>query len=329
MRGHIQFDFAGVSMSKAPLSQHSIGWIGTGRMGLPMATRLLKAGCRLSVYNRTRAKAEPLVKLGATQVDSPAGLAGCDIVFTMVLASKDLLDVTTGKDGLLTDTARAPKILVDCSTVSEEASGEARDAAAKRGTRMIAAPVSGNGRVVQAGKLSLVCSGPRDAYDEVLPYLEAIGGGVTYVGEGDISRMVKICHNVFLGVLIQALSEVTVLAEKRGVPRHAFLDFINKSVIGSIFTRYKTPAFVNLDFTAAFPTTGLRKDLDLGLDAARALEVAMPYAAAARENLQTLVGHGHGAVDFAAMILLQAQAAGLDLKSENQTLGDGLDSGVV
>jgi len=290
-----------------------------------MAARLLKAGCRVSVFNRTRGKAEPLVKLGAAQVDKPADLAGCDIVFTMVLASNDLLEVTAGENGVLTHASKAPKILIDCSTVSEEASAEARAAAAKKGTRMIAAPVSGNGRVAQAGRLSLVCSGPRDAYDAALPFLELLGAGVTYVGEGEISRMVKICHNVFLGVLMQALSEVTVLAEKRGVSRHAFLDFINKSVLGSTFSRYKTPALVNLDFQASFPTVGLRKDLDLGLAAAHALGVAVPFAAQARENLQALASQGHGGVDFAALILLQARAAGLALESENVPLGDGLD----
>jgi 3-hydroxyisobutyrate dehydrogenase-like beta-hydroxyacid dehydrogenase len=312
-------------MSNDALSRWSVGWIGTGRMGLPMATRLIKAGCRLSVYNRTRAKAGPLVRLGATQVDAPSDLAGCDIVFTMVLASHDLLEVATGAQGLLTHAAKAPRILVDCSTVSEEASAEARAAAARRGTRMLAAPVSGNARVVQSGRLSLVCSGPRDAFEEVLPFLALLGAGATYAGEGEISRMVKICHNVFLAVLVQALSEVTVLAEKRGVPRHAFLDFINKSVLGSTFTRYKTPALVNLDFQPTFTTAGLRKDLDLGLTAAHQLDVPVPFAALARENLQALIGHGHGGVDFAALILLQAQAAALAIRSEQLDIGDGLD----
>ena len=313
-------------MAEASLTRHTIGWIGTGRMGFPMATRLLKAGCRVSVFNRTRAKAEPLTALGAEIVDSPAALAGREIVFTMVLGPDDLRAVTTGPNGLLARGKPTPQILVDCSTVSEEASAEVRGAAAKLGTAMLAAPVSGNGRVVQAGKLSLVVSGPRASYDEALPYLQALGSGVSYVGEGEVSRAIKICHNVFLGVLLQALSEVTVLAEKSGVPRHAFLDFINKSVLGSTFTRYKTPGLVKLDFAPAFTAAGLRKDLDLGLTAARALEVPLPFAAQARENLQSLIGQGYRDNDFAALILLQAKAAGLALAPEDVPVNDGLDT---
>jgi len=129
----------------ADLKRHKLGWIGIGRMGFPMAERLLKKGCDLAVYNRTRAKAEPLAAQGARIVDSPAALADRDIVFTMVSASDDLKQVTLGKDGVLAGAGKAPKILIDCSTVSEEASLEVREVAAKRGTQMLASPVSGNG----------------------------------------------------------------------------------------------------------------------------------------------------------------------------------------
>ena len=117
-----------------------------------------------------------------------------------------------------------------------------------RGIDYLAAPVSGNAKVIKAGRLSFVCSGPRETFDAASPYLKLIGPAASYVGEGELARIVKICHNVFLGVVTQSLAEVTVLAEKAGVPRHAFLDFMNQSVMGSTFTRYKTPAFVNLDF---------------------------------------------------------------------------------
>src|ERR1700688_2316083 len=224
-------------LSMAELGNHKIGWIGVGRMGYPMAERLAKAGCDVTVYNRTRAKAEPLVESGIRLVDRPADLADRDIVFTIISPSDDLKEVTLGKDGVLTLSGKAPKILIDCSTVSEEASGEVRAAAAKLGSAMLASPVSGNGKVVKAGRLSVVVSGPKPAYETALPYLERLGQGVSYVGEGELARMVKICHNVFLGIVIQAMVEVTVLAQKGGVPRHAFLDFINKSVLGSTFTR--------------------------------------------------------------------------------------------
>ncbi len=310
-----------------PLSSppaHTLGWVGTGRMGFPMAGRLAKAGGALAVYNRTRAKAEPLTEYGATIVGRPADLADRDVVFTMVSTSDDLLDVTLGQHGVLSRDGRAPKVLIDCSTVSEEASAKLRAAAAERGTQMLAAPVSGNGKVVKAGKLSLVVSGPKEAYDMALPWLEALGTGVSYVGEGDLARIIKICHNVFLGIVIQSLAELTVLAEKTGVPRHAFLDFINKSVMGSVFTRYKTPALVKLDFTPTFTPVLLRKDMDLGLAAARSQNVPMPVAVAAREAIQALIGNGYLNEDFARLITLQARNSGLDLKPENVAVEDGL-----
>jgi len=137
---------------------------------------------------------------------------------------------------------------------------------------------------------------------------------------------VKICHNVFLGIVAQSLAEITVLAEKAGVPRHAFLDFINKSVMGSTFTRYKTPAFVNLDFAPTFTPLLLRKDLDLGLAEARKREVPMPVAAATREVVQTLIGNGYVDCDFAALLELEAKSAQLRLKPENIAVSDGLET---
>ena len=133
--------------------------------------------------------------------------------------------------------------------------------------QFLAAPVSGNAKVIKAGKLTFVVSGPKAAYDAARPYLDMMGTGSSYVGEGELARIAKICHNVMLGVVIQNLCEITILAQKAGMPRHAFLDFLNKSVMGSMFTRYKTPALVNLDFHVTFTPKLLRKDLDLGLDA--------------------------------------------------------------
>ncbi len=305
--------------------RHRLGWIGAGRMGYPMAERLAKAGCDIAVYNRTRSKAEPLEAAGATIVDSPADLADRDIVFTMVATSDDLLEVISGPTGVLSGSGGPPKIFIDCTSVSEEASAQAREDVGKVGAAFLAAPVSGNGKVVKAGKLSIVASGPKETYDEAVGYLERLGRGVSYVGEGELARFCKICHNVFLGVVIQSLVEITVLAEKAGVPRHALLEFINKSVMGSMFTQYKSPALVNLDYTTTFTPPLLRKDMDLGLAAARKFEVPMPVASATREIIQALIGNGFTDTDFATLLELQARASGLELKSENVAVPTGLE----
>ena len=313
-------------MAEQGLAGRSVGWIGAGRMGYPMAARLAKAGCDIAVYNRTRAKAEPLSEYGAAIVDRPADLAGRDMVFTMVATSDDLIEVISGENGVLSGAGGPPKIFVDCTSVSEEASAQVRAAVGKVGAAFIAAPVSGNGKVVKAGKLSVVASGPKDTFDAVEPYLEALGRGVSYVGEGELARFCKICHNVFLGVTIQSLVEITVLAEKSGVPRHAFLDFMNKSVMGSMFTQYKSPSLVNLDYTTTFTPHLLRKDMDLGLSAARKFEVPMQVAATTREIIQSLIGNGFVDTDFSTLLELQAKASNLELKSENVEVATGLEA---
>jgi 3-hydroxyisobutyrate dehydrogenase len=243
-----------------------LGWIGMGRMGYPMAERLLKAGYDVSIWNRTRAKAEPLAALG-------------------------------GKD-------------------------------------FVAAPVSGNAKVIKAGKLSAVISGPEAVCKTVMPMIEVFApSGVSHVGDGELARVCKIAHNVMLGVVIENLIEITLLANKMGVPRHAFLAFMNNSVMGSMFTRYKSPALVNLDWTTTFTPELLRKDLDLGLELGREHDVPMPVTAATREVLQAHFGAAtlksnpdeYLQKDFAALMETMGLMAGMALKSENKNVPTGLE----
>jgi 3-hydroxyisobutyrate dehydrogenase-like beta-hydroxyacid dehydrogenase len=304
-------------------TQPTVGWIGTGRMGAAMATRLARAGVDLHVWNRTRSKAEPLAEHGATVVDAIADLAGREIVFTMVSSDADLEHVLVGEGGLLTH-GSVPAIVVDTSTVSTEASARMREACAAVGTEFLASPVSGNGKVVGSGKLTLVCSGKEDVFDRVHPLLDHIGQHATYVGEGELARLVKICHNLMLGVVTQNLAEITVLAEKGGVPRAAFLEFLNNSVMGSIFTRYKTPAFVHLDYTPTFTPLLLRKDFELGLAAGHDLDVPMPTVAATAALVQATVSSGRTSEDFAILLDQQAALSGIELKPEDTAVDDGL-----
>jgi 3-hydroxyisobutyrate dehydrogenase len=297
-----------------------LGWIGTGRMGYEMAARLAKGGCDIAVWNRTRAKAEPLAKYGAKVVSTLAELASRDIVFCMVSTWDDVQEVM-GK--LLAGQAR-PRMVIESSSISLDGSAELRRLLDARGIQYLAAPVSGNAKVIKAGKLTIVASGPKKAYDDARPFLDMLGTGSSYVGEGELSRIAKICHNVMLGVVIQNLCEITVLAEKAGMPRHAFLDFLNKSVMGSMFTRYKTPALVNLDFHVTFTPKLLRKDLDLGLDAGRHFGVPMPLTSITRDLLQQMIGQGMTEEDFSTLLLMQAKNSGLALKPENVQVSDGL-----
>jgi 3-hydroxyisobutyrate dehydrogenase len=315
------------------MAKSSIGWIGAGRMGYPMIERLLKAGHEVVVWNRTRAKAEPLAQKGARLVDKPADLAGCEVVFSIVSTGKDCEEVLFAKDGLLTG-AKKPKTIVDCSSISVEESAEIRKRLKDAGVNYIASPVSGNAKVIKAGKLSAVVSGPEADAKAVMPLIEVFAPrGVSYVGDGELARICKIAHNVMLGVVIENLIEITLLANKMGVPRHAFLAFMNNGVMGSMFTAYKSPALVNLDWTTTFTPELLRKDLDLGLDLGREWDVPMPVTAAAREVLQGHIGRALSKPnareildkDFAMMAETMAELSGMKLESENKNVGTGLE----
>ena len=300
-------------------TEQSLGWIGTGRMGYAMAERLAKGGCDLAVWNRTAEKAKPLEKYGAKVVNRLEELSTKDILFVMVSTYEDVKEVlgkalAKGK----------PKMVVECSSISLEGSAELRKMLADKAVEYLAAPVSGNAKVIKAGKLTFVVSGPQPAYEKAKPYLDMMGVGSSYVGEGELARIAKICHNVMLGVVIQNLCEITILAQKAGMPRHAFLDFLNKSVMGSMFTRYKTPALVNLDFHVTFTPKLLRKDLDLGLGAGREFEVPMPLASITRDLLQQMIGQGMTEEDFSTLLLMQARASGIELEPEKVAVSDGL-----
>jgi 3-hydroxyisobutyrate dehydrogenase len=317
------------------VSKDKIAWVGTGRMGYPMIERLLKAGYDVGVWNRTRAKAEPLAKHGATIRDNLLELKDADVVFSIVSTGKDLDQVYFGKNSISGHGGKIPKIFVDLSTISVEESAKIRDRLAQLGSEFVAAPVSGNAKVIKAGKLSAVISGKEAACKKVTPILETIAPqGVSYVGEGELARVCKIAHNVMLGVVIENLIEITLLANKMGVPRHAFLAFMNNSVMGSMFTRYKSPALVNLDWTTTFTPELLRKDLDLGLSLGRDWDVPMPVTAATREVLQSHFGAAtlkskpeeYLHKDFAALMETMALMSGMQLKSENKNVPTGLES---
>jgi 3-hydroxyisobutyrate dehydrogenase len=319
----------------ATKNTQKIGWIGMGRMGFPMAERLIKAGHDVSIWNRTKAKAEPLAKIGGKVVDHPYELKDVDVLFSIVATGHDVQEVLYGKNGVSSQGGKMPPVVVDCSTIAVEESAAIRDKLKQLGADFVASPVSGNAKVIKAGKLSAVVSGPEAACKAATPLIEVFAPrGVSYVGEGELARVCKIAHNVMLGVVIENLIEITLLTNKMGVPRHAFLAFLNNGVMGSMFTAYKSPALVNCDWTTTFTPELLRKDLDLGLELAREMDVPMPITAATREVLQ---GHFGAAMlqknpeeylqkDFAALAETMALAAGMKLESENKNVPTGLES---
>lgn len=291
-----------------------LGWLGTGRMGAAMAGRLIGAGNDVTVWNRTRSKTDGLAAAGAKVADTVVDLAQVDVVFVMVSTPKDLEEVVLGPAGLISGD-KVPEAIVDCSTVSPETSARVREAVLERGVQFLASPISGNPHVVAEGEAVLVASGARETFDLVEPYLSAIGRAAVYAGEGEQSRLVKICHNLYLGLIVQSLSEVTTLAEKSGVPREAFLDFLNNTVLATDWVRKRTPDMLSLDWTPTFTTELLRKDFDLGLAAARSTEVPMPLASSVLQLIQAAIGRGFRDEDFLSLFQVQAESSGMTLEA--------------
>jgi 3-hydroxyisobutyrate dehydrogenase-like beta-hydroxyacid dehydrogenase len=293
-----------------PATANGVGWLGTGRMGTAMAARLVGAGHQVMVWNRTRSKTGPLAAMGAEVAGRITDLAACPVVFVTVAGPADLADVVTGENGLLS-AGRLPEVIVDCSTVSAQVSAKVRAAAEAAGVAFLAAPVSGNPHVVAQGDACLVVSGPAGAFERVRPYLDQIARVAVHAGEDEQSRLVKLCHNLYLGMMVQALVEVTALAEKGGTDRAAFLEFFNGTVLGSEWTRRRAGDLISRDWTPTFTTELLRKDFDLGMGAARELEVPMPVGSVVYQLIQAAVNGGLRDADFLALYEQQARTAGL------------------
>ena len=296
-------------------SQLTLGWLGIGRMGAAMSRRLVDAGNDVTVWNRTRSKTEELVAAGAKRAETITDLAKADIVFIMVSTPKDLEQVVMGEGGLMR-APKLPKVIVDCSTVSTEISAQVRTAATAKGVGFLATPISGNPHVVAQGQSIFVASGPKETYDIARPYLDSIGKASVWTGEGEQARIVKICHNLYLGLLVQSLSEVTTLAEKSGVPRAAFLEFLNNTVLATDWVRKRTPDLLSLDWTPTFTTELLRKDFDLGLAVARREEVTMPLAASVLQLIQAAIGRGYRDKDFLSLFEVQAASSGMKVRPQ-------------
>lgn len=260
------------------------GWIGVGAMGLAMSRRLLDAGVPLTVWNRTRSKTEPLAAQGAHVADSISCL-GAEVVFLTVTGSSDVIEVVTGSGGLLSGGNR-PSVIVNCSTVSEEASAQARAAAEKCGVDFLAAPISGTPGMVSGGTAAIVASGSAPAFESSRSYLDLIAPTVVYAGPGDTAMLVKLCSNVLMGTFTRSLYELAALARQGGVQGSAFVDFINASPIGSPYSAYKSHQFAQ-GVTTLPPDLQklMERDFDMCLGVARDIGAPVPLSEAARKLL--------------------------------------------
>jgi 3-hydroxyisobutyrate dehydrogenase-like beta-hydroxyacid dehydrogenase len=277
-----------------------VGLVGLGNMGTAVGERLLEAGYPLVVYNRTKAKIEPLAAGGATVADTLGELAANVGVVITSLANDEALEAVAAE---VVTAARPGTVLIDMSTVSPAVSARVASLADAASVDYLRAPVSGNPSVVRAGNLSFIVSGPRETLERVEPILLAIGPTIRQVGDAEQARIVKLAINLMIGGLAQLMSEALVLGEAAGVSRAALLEVMGSSAAGAPFVKYKTEPLLRDDFSATFTTSLMEKDIDLVLDAADENGVELPMAQELKELVRAAVDAGYGDDDFMALFL--------------------------
>ncbi|HEY2121034.1 MAG TPA: NAD(P)-dependent oxidoreductase [Candidatus Acidoferrum sp.] len=288
-----------------------LGFVGLGVMGSEMVNRLLSKGHSVTGYNRTRSKAEWLIKKGMKWADSPrAVVAESDVVFSMVTNSAALAAIMNGSDGMLAAVIPG-KLFVDISTVSPAFSREIAGKIREKGGDMVDAPVSGSVITLQEGKLSVMVGGCKETFEKVKALLLDIGPKVTYVGENGLALVMKIGTNLSLAVQMLAFCEGVLLAEKSGIAREVAVDVLTHSVIASPMVQYRGPFVLKQPEEAWFNVNMMQKDMLLALELGRQLDVPMPTTAITNEFLTAARGMGLVEKDFAVVFDVLAQMSGV------------------
>jgi 3-hydroxyisobutyrate dehydrogenase-like beta-hydroxyacid dehydrogenase len=283
------------------MSLQNVGFIGLGRMGVPMALNLSRAGYPLTVYNRTKEKAAPLAEAGATVVDSPGEVAqAAEVIITMVSDSAALQAVVSGPEGLLKD-LQPNAVLIDMSTGDPKITREVAEAIRAQGAHMLDAPVSGSTSLAEQGTLSIMVGGDEAVHERVRDILLAMGSRTTHVGPNGAAAAMKLAVNIVIGVTMQVLAESIVLAEQAGIPRETAIEVLSNSAVASPFLKYKASQLLEPLGPAAFTTALMQKDFTLALALAREVGVPLPTTATANEVITMARGLGFGDHDFAAV----------------------------
>jgi 3-hydroxyisobutyrate dehydrogenase-like beta-hydroxyacid dehydrogenase len=289
-----------------------LGFVGLGVMGSSIVRRLLAAEHEVSVWNRTRDKAEPLLEAGARWAESPRQVAERGaIVFTMVTNTAAVQAVTEAEDGILAG-LEPGKVYVDMSTASPANTRALADKVASVGADMLDSPVSGTSLTVDQGKASLMVGGDAEVVERARPVLEAIGPRVIHVGPNGAAVTMKIAVNLSLAVQMLAFSEGVLLAEKSGIPREKAVEVMLASVIASPMVAYRGPLVLGHPEEVWFDCRMMQKDLNLALELGRQLEVPLPTTAVTNELLTAANGMGIGERDFAVLFDVLAAMSGVD-----------------
>jgi len=301
----------------------SIGFIGLGIMGQPMALNLIRNGFEVSAWNRTRSKADAVEKAGGRIASTPAeAVREADVVMMIVSDSAAVQEVVAGKGGIL-EALRPGMIVVDCSTISPEVSRRLTAQAASRGASWLDAPVTGSKHGAEKGDLTFMIGGDQEALERVMPVLKALGKKHIYCGAQSLGLSAKLVQNAIQSTMVEIFSEGFVMAVKAGVKPQTMMEIIQSSLARSALIDFKSPFVFKGDFTPYFPLKLMHKDLGLAMEAAYALNVPMPIAAAVKEVYGAVKAKGKGDLDYAAVITLFEELAGANVRAEAKTAERG------
>ena len=288
----------------------TIGFIGLGVMGAPMAANLVAAGFDVAGYNRSPQKTERLVAAGGRRADSVAdACAAADVVITMLPDSPDVESVVLGEDGVLAH-VRPGTVLVDMSTIRPDVARALAEAGTTRGVGVLDAPVSGGEQGAIDATLSIMVGGDADTFTSVRPVLDAMGSTVVHVGSAGSGQTVKAANQLMVAGIIGLVSEALVFLDAHGVDRDRAVDVLSGGLAGSAVLERKAPAMLRREFSPGFRVDLHHKDLGIVAAAAREAGVATPLGSLAGTLMAATRAQGHGSMDHSALLLLVEQLSG-------------------
>jgi 2-hydroxy-3-oxopropionate reductase len=279
-----------------------IGFIGLGIMGRPMARNLLQAGYRLVVFDVVEASVAEVVAGGAKALHSPREVAAAsDVLITMLPDSPDVQTVYCGVDGAL-EAARPGWLAIDMSSISPRVAREVAARAAALGAEMIDAPVSGGDKGAIAGTLSIMVGGTAAAYERALPILQCMGKTIVHVGASGAGQVVKVCNQVVVAVVIEAVSEALVLGAKAGVDPGRITEVLQGGLAATRVLELRGSNMLEGKFEPGFRAVLHRKDLRNAIDLSREIGVVMPATVEVEQMVQRMCVAGRGAFDHSGLI---------------------------
>jgi 3-hydroxyisobutyrate dehydrogenase-like beta-hydroxyacid dehydrogenase len=289
----------------------NIGWIGVGKMGTPMSTHLLKSGYKLSVYDVEPSAMRALTEQGASAANSPAEVAvQADIIISMIPDDPALEAVATGPQGIF-QSAKPGTIYIDMSTVSPATSAAIGEAAEKEDVPYLRAPVSGSTESAVTAALTILVSGPEDAFDQCRAIFEKLGRKVFHVWPGDQARYLKLLVNMMVGITSAMTAEALTFGKRGGIDWDQMIDIINNSVVASPLIGFKVQLLKEREFAPMFTTNQMAKDFDLALDTGRNMDIPMPLTALTRQLYGAMKATGKGELDYFGLVALMEEMAGI------------------